>query len=237
MLARDAAAGARLRDLGASADGLWDAKLGSPPLPAITAELERLRAGFTGATVILAASTHPGEEALIARAFAAARPEAHTARLVVVPRHAERGPDVERQLRELGLTTARRTGGDAPAGVQALVADTLGELGLWYRLSSLAIVGGSLVEGIGGHNPLEPARLGCPFVAGPHVEHWPIYRDLIEAGATRLAPAGELAGWIAQAVAADPSLAAMAERASDFVRRRDLESEAIAPRLLALLPA
>jgi 3-deoxy-D-manno-octulosonic-acid transferase len=60
-----------------------------------------------------------------------------------------------------------------------IVADTLGELGLWFRLADLAVVAGSLVPGIGGHNPLEPARLDCPIVSGPHVENWlTAYADL-----------------------------------------------------------
>jgi 3-deoxy-D-manno-octulosonic-acid transferase len=238
ILARDQVAGERFADLGGRVDGIWDAKLGASPLPVNEAEFLRLRQANGDHPVILAASTHRGEEAMVARAFADAFSGASAVRLIVVPRHPDRGPEVEQAARDQGLTAALRSHGGGPGDAQVLVADTLGELGLWYRLAMLAVVGGGLVEGIGGHNPLEPARLGCPFIAGSHVEHWPIYRDLVDAGATALmAGPDDLVGWMGH-VLADPSrLRAMADRATAFVRRRDEEGQAVAERLLALSKA
>lgn len=234
ILARDAQAGARFEALGGAVGGIWDAKLGASPLPADEDELRDLRGVIGDRRAILAASTHPSEEAAIVHAFAAEA--AISALLIIVPRHAVRGPEVERIVQGSGLTVARRSAGGGPAGVQVLVADTLGELGLWYRLAALAIIGGSLVEGVGGHNPLEAARLGCPFISGPYVAHWPIYGDLVRAGATRLLDGpDELPAWLRRSLAGDPSLSAMADCAAGFVERRDTQSQAVAPRLLALL--
>ena len=74
-----------------------------------------------------------------------------------------------------------------------LVADTLGELGLWFSLARSALVAGSLVAGVGGHNPLEPARQSCPFVSGPHVENWTTIYAALALEAAGFAAAGE--GW------------------------------------------
>jgi 3-deoxy-D-manno-octulosonic-acid transferase len=120
------------------------------------AELERLRTALTGRRVVLGASTHPGEDALIANAVRKAAPDAV---LILAPRHAERGPEIAAML---GGTL--RTRGEAVGPVY--VADTLGELGLFFRLADVVVMGGSFVPGIGGHNPLEPARIGRPIVTG-----------------------------------------------------------------------
>lgn len=149
---------ARLRGLGArDMRPAGDLKASAAPLPYDEAELARLR---HGGPVFLAASTHPGEEEMVAAAHALLRPEFPTLRTIIVPRHPERGAEVA------ALTGgSRRSLGEAPGEIH--VADTLGELGLFYRLASVALVGGSLVPH-GGQNPMEPARLGCPILLGPH---------------------------------------------------------------------
>lgn len=234
IFARDAQARARIEDLGGRVDGLWDAKLGAAPLTADELELALVRGQTQGMALILAASTHPGEEALIARAFAAAPAGAAQARLIIVPRHANRGAEVEQVIRAEGLTAVRRSQGASLVTAQVYVADTMGELGLWYRLAALAIVGGSLVAVVGGHNPLEPARLGCPFVSGPHVDHWPIYGAFVEARATQLVgESRELTDMIGRALRGD--LTDMASRALALARQLDAESGGLAPRLLDLM--
>jgi 3-deoxy-D-manno-octulosonic-acid transferase len=234
ILARDDEAAVRFRALGGRVDGLWDAKLGAPPLPADERSLAALAAVLTGREVILAASTHPGEEALIARAFAEAAKDRPAALLVIVPRHPDRGGEVAALVRAEGLSVARRALDEAPAGMQVYVADTLGELGLFFRLARLAVVGGSLVGGVGGHNPLEPARLDCPFVAGSHTDHWPVYGAFLAAGATRrVDTAGDLAAVIGGALG--EGLAPMAARAAEVAARLDADNQALAPRLLTLI--
>lgn len=235
LLARDAAAAERLAALGARVDGLADLKFGAPPLPVDEAELARARSVLGDRPVLLAASTHPGEEELVLRAFHAAVGETAPL-LILAPRHPARGEAVERLAREAGVAVGRRTLGDALGRAPVYVADTVGELGLWYRLAALAVVGGSLTaESVGGHNPLEPARLGCPFIAGPQVSAWPVYEALEAARATRCAPQNELAGWFSRALARDCTLAAMAARASAFAAAGDAAAGEAAERVLGLL--
>jgi len=234
-LARDEAAATRFRALGARVDGMADMKLGAPPLPVDGCELAALRTAFADRPVILAASTHPGEEALILRRFGAVAP---AARLIIAPRHIGRGVEVDRLARAEGFSVARRASGEAPGETRVYVADTLGDLGLWYRLAGLAVLGGSLAPGVGGHNPLEAARLGCPFVAGPHVENWPVYADLEQRGATRLISADDAWDEIFRQAVADPApLQAMAAQAREWVEAHDTHNRAAMTRLVALLPA
>ena len=197
--AQSEADAARLRLLGARhviAPG--NLKLAAPPLRADPAELARLRALIGDRPVWLAASTHPGEEdaaGQVHRTLAAAHPGLLT---IVAPRHPERGAAVA-----AALDAPRRAAGQDP-GAGVWVADTLGELGLLYRLAPLAFVGRSLM-GQGGQNPLEPARLGCAVAVGPHTANFAeAVRTLEAAGAlTRVADTGELARWV-DAMLRDP---------------------------------
>jgi len=165
ILPQDAATAERLTALGARPGGRLNLKLVGEPLPADEAELARLTAGLAGRQAVLAASTHPGEEAIIAEA---AR-EAGAPLLIVAPRHPDRGASIAAELAARGFRVARRSAGEPLAATTtAYVADTLGELGLFLRLAAVVVMGGSFVEGIGGHNPLEAARLGRPVITGPH---------------------------------------------------------------------
>lgn len=159
IMPQDAATDERLSRLGGTPGPRLNLKRVGEPLPADMAELERLRTALAGRTAVLAASTHPGEDALIANAVRNAAPGAV---LILAPRHPERGPGIAAML-----GGASRSRGDALAPVY--VADTLGELGLFFRLADIVVMGGSFVPGIGGHNPLEPARIGRPILTGRHV--------------------------------------------------------------------
>lgn len=118
------------------------------------------------------------------------------------------------------------------------LADTLGELGLFLRLGDVVVMGGGWAAGVGGHNPLEPARLGKPVVSGPSVANWAgVFAALAEADAIRLADEGELAGVVASLLA-DPSGAwALGERARAFARRQDGVLEDLWAQLEPLMPA
>ena len=123
--------------------------------------------------LLLAASTHPGEDEIVLAAFAALADRPSSPLLVIVPRHPTRGDAVQALAFDRGLMTIRRAANEPlTRSTLVLVADTLGELGLWFSLARSVLVGGSLVPKIGGHNPLEPARQSTPFVSGPHVENW-----------------------------------------------------------------
>jgi len=196
--AQSEADAARLRLLGARCvDAPGNLKLAAAPLPADAVELARLRALVGGRPVWLASSTHPGEEEVagqVHRRLAGAHPGLLT---IVAPRHPERGPVVA-----AALDAPRRAAGQDPGTAGMWIADTLGELGLLYRLSPLAFVGRSLMgqppSSQGGQNPLEPARLGCAIAVGPHTANFSDAVEALEtAGAlTRVADAADLARWV-----------------------------------------
>jgi 3-deoxy-D-manno-octulosonic-acid transferase len=169
VMAQDDAVAEGLARLGARDDGRLNLKLAGPAPAVDAAALDALRAQ-AGGPVLLAASTHEGEEEVVLDAFA--RLPAGAARLVVAPRHPSRGEGVAELARARGLAAVRRSEGGGVAEARVLVADTLGELGLWYALAWSALVAGSLAPGVGGHNPLEPARLATPALTGPNVDNW-----------------------------------------------------------------
>jgi 3-deoxy-D-manno-octulosonic-acid transferase len=184
---------ANLRALGVGTVLEWgNLKFFAPKLPVDPAALATLQAQIPG-PLWLAASTHPGEEVLLLQAhetLLAAYPNLIT---IIVPRHPERGAEVA------ALAAApRRSQRQAPQPGKIYVADTLGELGLFFRAAPFAFIGNSLV-GFGGHNVIEPALLGRPVITGPHNENF------VEAAA-RMREAGALVE-----VQDAPSLAAAAK--------------------------
>jgi 3-deoxy-D-manno-octulosonic-acid transferase len=147
-------------------------KIDSPPPPINTDALATLRGAVGGRPLFLAASTHPGEDAVIAAAHSLMRREVDGLLTIIVPRHPERGGGVAATLGELGLTTQLRTHSPAPdSETEIYVADTIGELGTFYSISPVALVGGSLVEH-GGQNPIEAVRLGSCVLTGPFVHNF-----------------------------------------------------------------
>jgi 3-deoxy-D-manno-octulosonic-acid transferase/glycosyltransferase involved in cell wall biosynthesis len=174
-------------------------------------ELARLAALVGDRPRWLAASTHPGEEEIVA--------EAHRAfpghLLILAPRHPERGAALADQLRAAGWQVARRAAGEDPGpATQIYLTDTLGEMGLWFRLAPLSFVGGSLTE-VGGHNPYEPAALSSAILHGPHVANFaPIYARLAAADAAlEVRGADSLAQGLA-ALSTPGAAQAQAERAA-----------------------
>ena len=144
-------------------------KSAAPPLPYDAGELRRLQAIIGNRPCWVAASLHPGEDEAVAAVHAALLRELPDLLTIVVPRHPHRGVTwAETSL--VHLNPQLRSRGDWPDGA-VYIADTLGELGLFYRLAKVAFVGGSLVE-VGGHNPLEPARLGAAILFGPYVHNF-----------------------------------------------------------------
>ncbi len=221
---------ARLRALGCCrVTAAGDLKLAAPPLPVDEAELARLRGMLKGRRIWLAASTHPGEEAVVLdvhRRLAAELPELLT---IIAPRHPERGASI--------AATAYRSQGAGPPPNGVWVVDTLGELGLWYRLAPIAFVGRSLIPPGGGQNPLEPARLGCAIAVGPYTgnftDHVTMLRDA--GGLTVVTDAAELARWV-EALLGDPERArAMGEAAAAAVQRHGDLPQRTAAAVLELL--
>ncbi len=170
----------RLRHLGADgATFVGNLKFDGPPLAVDPAELARLREALGDRPLWLAASTHPGEEMLICAVHRKAAPRHPRLLTIIVPRHAARGAEIERELAAASdIAVRRRSLGALPDPQTAIyIADTMGELGVFYRLAGLAFVGGSLVPH-GGQNPLEAARLDCAVLFGPHMNN---FRDIADA--------------------------------------------------------
>lgn len=171
-LAQDTVHAERLKRLGArQANCVGDLKSAAPPLPVVPEELDRLTRQIGDRPIWLAASTHDGEEAIAAEAHRALRRDVPSVLTLIAPRHPSRAESIDAMLRGRGLTVARRSaqhniGGDT----DIYLADTFGELGLFYRLSGIAFIGGSLVP-LGGHNPYEAARLGCAILHGPDMSN------------------------------------------------------------------
>jgi 3-deoxy-D-manno-octulosonic-acid transferase len=222
----------RLRSLGGmdvTAPG--NLKFAAPPLQADRAELERLAAVLGAAPRWLAASTHPGDEALIAEVhnrLAASHPGLVTA---VVPRHPERGAAISAQL---GGAARRALGQDPAPGLW--IGDTLGEMGLFYRLFPIVFMGKSFPPG-GGQNPLEPARLGCAVASGPATQNFadPVAALRDAGGLADLADLNALATWV-DAMLRDPAARAAAGAAARSVASaHGALPEQIAARLAALV--
>jgi 3-deoxy-D-manno-octulosonic-acid transferase len=241
ILAQSEADAARLRALGAAATCPGNLKYAAPPLPADGAELARLRALTAGRPVWLAASTHPGEEAAAIaahRRLAARHPGLLT---VIVPRHPDRGAEVAALAGDLPVARRAEAGEPGP-DVAVYVADTLGELGLFYRLAAVAFVGGSLAPH-GGQNPLEPARLGCPVLTGPHTWNFAEIVARLEAagGLARVVPGEDPAGALAEAVSAMLTSPARGRVQAEAALRVAADEaglpERVAEAILALLPA
>lgn len=150
----------------------WDASLVARPAePELAALTTRL--GFEpGEALIVAGSTHRGEEAALLQAFQAVRAELTHARLLIAPRHLERVGEVEELIRKQGMQAERvsRLAGSPPSWDVAIV-DAIGQLPLYYALASVVFVGGSLIPH-GGQNPIEPASLGKPVLFGPSMENF-----------------------------------------------------------------
>lgn len=201
-------------------DCLGNLKFAGPPLAADERALSSLRAAVGARPLWLAASTHPGEEAIAAEVHAALAQDRPDLLTLIAPRHPERGAEIAALLAERGLSVRRRSLGEAPGPETAVyLADTIGEMGLWYRLAEAVFVGGSLVPH-GGQNPLEPAKLGCAILSGPHTGNFrQVTREMLTAGAQReLADAAALAEALAALLddpAARAAMAAAARRYAD----------------------
>ncbi len=206
-------------------------KSGADPLadlPLARAEWQRLLAGRR---VWLAASTHPGDEAVVAQAHALLRRSDPDACLIVAPRDPGRAEAVAATLRASGFR-AGLTEAAAP-GLDAYVVPVIGQMGLWYRLADAALVGGSLTP-VGGHNPYEPALLGCAILHGPHVANFAAdYAAFGAAGAARLVGnARDLA-----AALADPLLHQQCAAAAEVAQQGRAALDLVAQRLLAVMAA
>jgi 3-deoxy-D-manno-octulosonic-acid transferase len=176
-----------LLTLGAKPDRVWvsgTVKSMSPPLACDVAQLQTWQTRLQGRCVWLLASSHATEELLALQVHAKLRQSHPDALLIIAPRAPARGSEIQ-QLSPIG-TLRRSISEDAASSQHSVyVADTIGEMGLWYRLAPVAMIGGSWAR-VGGHNPYEALALGCHVLHGPHIENFSeSYADLAEQGLTQ----------------------------------------------------
>jgi 3-deoxy-D-manno-octulosonic-acid transferase len=207
-LAQDSVQCARLRELGAAeVASVGDLKAAAKRLPADAGAIAELAGQIGDRPIWLAASTHAGEDEIVAAVHRRVG-ETHSGLLTIVaPRHPVRGDDIAAMAEARGLRVARRSRGEAvTAEVDLYLADTFGELGMLYSLAGIAFVGGSLVE-IGGHNPFEAARFDCAILLGPHTANCAAMTEaLLTAGAAEIvADEDALAGAVSRLLD-DPAL-------------------------------
>jgi len=166
-LAQNKAEAARLLALGARDVRVSaNMKYAAAPLPCDAANLEKERAALAGKNIVLFASTHPGEEEVAFGAHQRLKANVPNLLTVIVPRHPQRGAEILALAAAQNVKAGLRSQNAAPDNVY--IADTLGELGLFFRLCRTVVMGGSFAD-IGGHNPIEPAQLACVIFYGPRM--------------------------------------------------------------------
>lgn len=175
IYAQDDAEAARYKDLtNKPVINGGNVKFAASPLPYDADVLDALQGAAGDAPLWLFASAHPGEEKTAAKAHVLLRQKMKDARLVYVPRHPARGEEMARTFVDEGCRVQMRSKSAAAqdfAACDVYVADTLGELGIFFRLAPVSVVGGSFVP-VGGHNPIEPALLGTAIIYGPHMHNF-----------------------------------------------------------------
>ena len=194
LLMQDESSRDRIVSLGASAervDVVGALKSAARPLPCSHGELDGLSSSIGQRPIWLAAATHPVEENDMIEAHVKVRSELPKALLIAAPRYMESAEDLEKTARRRFDRVSRRSLGETPdEETDVYIADTIGEMGLWYRLAPVSFVGHSLAApdgtGGGGKNPFEALALGSVVLNGPSVSDFSeTYSALLEQGAAR----------------------------------------------------
>ncbi|HPG89442.1 MAG TPA: 3-deoxy-D-manno-octulosonic acid transferase, partial [Hyphomicrobium sp.] len=207
VLAQNDAIARTIKGLGApnvSVSG--NLKIDAPAPPVDHAILEKLRIATASRPILLAASTHPGEDAIVAATHAEIAKSYPNILTIIAPRHPDRGAALSAEMAGRGFVTERRSQTPLPSReAQIYIADTIGELGTFYALAPVALIGGSLVEH-GGQNPIEAIRHGTAVLTGPYHHNFrDIYEEVLASnGAREVKSADELAAAV-QRVLADPN--------------------------------
>lgn len=240
-LAQSDADAKRYASLGAPSVGMTgNLKLDVPAPEADARTHDTLTGAIGGRVVVVAASTHDGEEVAMFDVHQRLRRGFPDLLTIVVPRHANRGGIIADSARAASLQTALRSRGELPGNdTDIYIADTFGELGSIYRLSHVVFMGGSLVTH-GGQNPIEPVKLGAAILHGPHVWNFAeIYAALDGAGgAEQVDDAHSLAaridGWLSDGRARERASAAALRAIGPLCGALDRTLTALEPRLARL---
>ena len=178
VLAQDDEIARRFRALGAkTVEVVGSLKADAPPLAADGDALAAMRQAIDGRPVLLAAQTHPGEDETVLPAHDLLRAQFPDLLTILIPRHTARAADLEMLCGDRPCKR-RSAGGKISSQTAIYIADTMGEMGLFYRLARFCFLGGTLVP-LGGHNVLEPAVLKCAVLAGPHTGSAPAAYDAV----------------------------------------------------------
>jgi len=191
------------------------------PPPADPMKVSSLSGVIGDRPVWMAASTHPGEEDMLFAIHRVLAPHFPGLVTLIAPRHPHRGEEIALTAQNYGLQTARRSQGLLPDGATDIyIIDTVGELGLFYRVAPLVFMGGSLVTH-GGQNPIEPGKLGAAILHGPHVWNFTDVFAALDAagGAAQVADAKELAQTASDLLWDTARLREMARTAHDTVMK------------------
>ncbi len=243
-LAQNDAEAARLTALGAdNVQVSGNLKYAAAPLPVDAHKLQDLEAALGQRRRLLWASTHPGEEDIALQLHNALRKINTGLLTIIVPRHPERGNEIASLAASSGLRVRRRSRGAQPHPQDDVyVADTLGELGLFYKCARLCIMGGSFVPH-GGHNPIEPAQFGCQIFYGPHMFNFKaICHDFESRDAALRLDGAEALGRALERALDDPdAFKTMGAAAKAWTEKQahvvDEITAALAPFLAKILPA
>lgn len=191
----------RLKDLGAAPSKVrvcGNLKFAANPLPCDLAELNQLKSIVQGRPLWVAASTHSGEEMLVAETHKIVKQSLPNVLTVLIPRHPHRGMEVAKDLAASGLQVARRSCQEMIVpSTDIYLVDTIGELGLFYRLGEVAFLGGTFAP-IGGHNPIEAALLDCALIWGPHNHKQTEICGILEPAASSVRTKEELTATVQQ---------------------------------------
>lgn len=196
-------------------------KYGAKPLPYDPHRFDEVKQMIGNRMVWLASSTHPGEEEEIVAAHRKIKEKNYTVLTIIVPRHPSRGYDIRSAIPNDINTALRSDGEKIFDDTDIYIADTLGELGLFYRLCPIVFIGGSFVP-VGGHNPIEPANLECSIIAGEHMENFAeVTAEFEAAGAiTRASDARDLAFKVFELWQNPQKRTAMSRLAMKYVRSK-----------------
>jgi len=222
VLAQTGEEGDRFSALGASnVHCIGNLKFAAAPLPCDELELDRLRLQAGTRPVWLMASTHQGEEETALSVHAHLRAQWPDLLTIIVPRHPERGESIMKLIGRVGLRGVLRSRQkNIQQQTEIYLVDTMGELGLFYRLASVVCVGGTFTWK--GHNPIEPAQLGCAVLFGPDMTNFASIAEemLASRAAFQVHSANELAVRLEQLLSAPEDMFALANSGRAFVEQK-----------------
>lgn len=211
----------------------------APALPVNAAELKKLKAAIGRRPLWCAASTHKGEEALLVDTVLEIKAKKPKSLLILAPRHPERAAEIKAIFVGAGLKVIRRSSNRMPtADTDVYIVDRIGKMGLVYSLSKIAFVGGSLLDGLSGHNPLEPARLNCAVITGTHISSFAdTYMSMLAfEGVDRVLSPEELAPAILKYMTDTKARNTKAQAALKYAQSRDAVLDYVWAFLAPLLP-